>query len=57
MHSQYKVHYPKKQTMLTTDAFNLEKETKTLNPNKMELKTTNNEDFKGAKGERTKNCK
>ena len=41
----------------TSDAFNLEKETKTLNPNKMELKTTNNEEFKGAKGERTKNCK
>lgn len=40
MHSAYKVHFPKKQVQLDKEAFNLEKETKTQNPNKMELKTT-----------------
>lgn len=57
MHSAYKVHYPKKKTQLDTEAFNLEKETITRNLNKMDLKTTTQENFKGVKGERTKPCK
>lgn len=57
MHSAYKVHYPKKWTQLDKEAFNLEKETITRNPNKMDLKTTTQENFKGIKGETTKPCK
>ena len=36
------------------DAFNLEKETKIINPHKMDLATTSKSDFKGHRGERAR---
>lgn len=42
MYSAYKVHYPKKESLAKNhkEAFNLEKESKIINPHHMDLKTT-----------------
>lgn len=47
MYTNYKVHYPRKESLAKNhkEAFNLEKETKIINPHPMELKTTFKEVF------------
>lgn len=58
MNSAYRKSFSRKQSMeaIPIDhklAFNLEKEAKIINPHKMELKTTNHEDYRGKKGQRS----
>lgn len=53
MYSNYKVHFPKKVSHARhhKEAFNLEKESKIINPHRMDLKTTMQEVFQGKRGE------
>ena len=56
LHSNYKVNFApgkleKAGVKSHKQAFNLEKETKIINPHKMETKTTAKEEFRGLKGE------
>lgn len=52
MFSNYKVHFAKKPSYAKPhkDAFNLEKETKIINPHQMDLTTTMNQVFQGKQG-------
>jgi hypothetical protein len=55
--SQYKVQYTKKDTAPPQDAFNLEKESKIINPHKMDCKTTHKDMIRGERGEKAKPIK
>lgn len=54
--SYYKKEYPKKSAFAKDhkEAFNMEKETKIINPHRMEMTTTMKEVFKGKQGPRAK---
>jgi hypothetical protein len=58
INSNYKNNYPSGKLEKSgfknyKDTFNLEKETKIINPHKMDLKTTAKDEFRGLKGEKS----
>ena len=59
MFSQYKVHFAKKDSFAKChkQAFNLEKESKIINPHQMDLHTTMNTSYKGEHGHPAQSCK
>lgn len=59
MFSNYKVQFAKKVSHAKphTEAFNLEKEAKIINPHEMDLKTTMMNVFQGRQGQKAQSCK